>query len=37
MSTGMLTVRAPLPNPAELFRPGMEVEVTSTLDGEAPR
>ena len=36
-ATGMLTVRAPLPNPAELFRPGMEVEVTSTLDGEAPR
>ena len=30
--TGMVTVRATLPNPRELFRPGMRVQVASTLD-----
>ncbi|MEE3099879.1 MAG: HlyD family efflux transporter periplasmic adaptor subunit, partial [Pseudomonadota bacterium] len=36
-ATGALTVRAALPNPQELFRPGMRVTVTSTLDpGPAP-
>ncbi|SFI28348.1 efflux RND transporter periplasmic adaptor subunit [Albimonas pacifica] len=36
-ATGMLTVRARLPNPDELFRPGMRVEVVSTLAPEAAR
>ncbi|MDF2234106.1 efflux RND transporter periplasmic adaptor subunit [Albimonas sp. CAU 1670] len=34
-ATGAMTVRALLPNPDELFRPGMRVVVTSTL-GPAP-
>ncbi|MAS42721.1 MAG: efflux transporter periplasmic adaptor subunit [Rhodobacteraceae bacterium] len=35
--TGMLTVRASISNPRELFRPGMRVQVTSSLDPEPVR